>query len=132
MSVENRRPRRWVKLNAVLAIHNRQIAKHGGLRGIRDPGAVASALARPLNLASYGDPDAAELAAAYAYSIAKNHGFVDGNKRTAWVAARLFLTDNGVSLKVDSQDAIRVMEGVASGRVGETELADWFRLRIEN
>ena len=98
--------------------------------GVRDPGLVESALARPANLASYGNPDAADLAAAYAYRIAKNHGFLDGNKRTAWVTARLFLADNGRRLEFDPADAISTMEGVATGRIGEAELAIWFRSRV--
>jgi death-on-curing protein len=76
---------RWVAKDVVLAIHDRQIAEHGGTSGIRDVGLVDSALARPQNLDAYGQPDVADLAAAYAYGIAKNHGFADGNKRTAWV-----------------------------------------------
>jgi death-on-curing protein len=76
---------RWVAKDVVLAIHDRQIAEHGGTPGIRDVGIVDSALARPQNLDAYGQPDIADLAAAYAYGIAKNHGFADGNKRTAWV-----------------------------------------------
>ncbi len=76
---------RWVAKDVVLAIHDRQIAEHGGTSGIRDVGIVDSALARPQNLDAYGQPDIADLAAAYAYGIAKNHGFADGNKRTAWV-----------------------------------------------
>ncbi len=97
--------------------------------GVRDPGLVESALARPANLARYGNPDAADLAAAYAYGIAKNHGFLDGNKRTAWVTARLFLADNGRRLEFDPAAAIRTMERVAAGRIGEVELAAWFRSR---
>ena len=88
---------------------------------------IESALARPVNLAGYGDPDAAGLAAACAVGLAKNHAFIDGNKRTAWVTARLFLADNGRSLDFDPQDAIGTMEDVAAGRIGEAELADWFR-----
>ena len=76
---------RWVESSVVFAIHDRQLAEHGGRDGIRDRAMVESALARPAHLAHYGNPDAADLAAAYAYGIAKNHGFVDGNKRTAWV-----------------------------------------------
>ena len=95
--------------------------------GIRDRGMVESALARPANLARYGNADAADLAAAYAWGIAKNHGFLDGNKRTAWVTARLFLADNGRHLEFDPAAAIRTMEAVAAGRIGETELAGWFR-----
>ncbi len=99
--------------------------------GVRDPGAIESALARPLNLAGYGAPDAAALAAPYAYGLAKNHVFLDGNKRTAWVVARLFLADNGLSLAFDPLDAIQTMEGVAAGRIDDAALADWFRRRIK-
>ena len=112
--------RRWGESSVVFAVHDRQLAEHGGRDGIRDPGMVESALARPAHLARYGNPDAADLAAAYAYGIAKNHGFVDGNKRTAWVTARLFLADNGRRLRFDPIDAIRTMEGVAAGCIGET------------
>lgn len=121
---------RWVSLSVVVAVHDRQISEHGGPDGIREEGAIESALARPLNLAAYGNPDAASLAAAYAYGIAMNHGFVDGNKRTAWVTARLFLADNGYGLDFDPIDAVHTMEGVAAGRVDEDELAAWFRARI--
>ena len=132
MSGGRRDPWRWVGLSVVLAIHDRQLAEHGGSDGIRDLGAIESALARPLNLEAYGDPDAAALAAACIYGLAMNHGFVDGNKRVAWVAGRLFLADNGCSLAFDPVDAIRVMEGVAAGRVSETELADWLRVRLRD
>lgn len=121
---------RWVGLNVVLAIHDRQLAEHGGLDGIRDLKLIESALARPLNLAAYGNPDAAELAAAYASGLASNHGFVDGNKRTAWVVARLFLADNGQRLVFDPMEAIRVMEDVAGGRAGVEDLASWFRRHL--
>ena len=120
---------RWVESSVVFAIHDRQLAEHGGMDGIRDPGMVESALARPANLARYGNLDAADLAAAYAYGIAKNHGFLDGNKRTAWVTARLFLADNRRRLEFDRADAIRTVEGVAAGRIGEADLAAWFRSR---
>ena len=118
---------RWVESSVVFGIHDRQLAEHGGMDGIRDRGLVESALARPANLARYGSPDAADLAAAYAYGIAKNHGFLDGNKRTAWVTARVFLADNGKRLRFAPVDAIRTMEQVAAGRIGEHALADWFR-----
>ena len=127
MSADDPGPWRWVGLDVVLAIHDRQLAEHGGLDGVRDPGMIESALARPVNLAGYGDPDAAELAAACAVGLAKNHAFIDGNKRTAWVTARLFLADNGRSLDFDPRDAIGTMEDMAAGRIGEAELADWFR-----
>ncbi len=131
MSAEISSPWRWVALPVVLAIHDRQVAEHGGASGIRDSGVIESALARPINLSAYGDPDAAELAAAYAFGLARNHGFVDGNKRTAWVTARVFLVDNNQSLVFDPFDAIRIMEEVAGGEISESELADWFRSRIE-
>ena len=121
---------RWVGSNVVLAIHDRQLAEHGGADGIRDSGAIDSALARPVNLAAYGDPDAAALAAAYMYGLARNHGFVDGNKRVAWIVGRLFLADNGCSLDFAPMDAIRIVEGVAAGHVGEPELAEWLRVRL--
>lgn len=121
---------RWVDLAVIHAVHDRQLAEHGGAPGIRDAGGIESARARPRNLAGYGEPDAADLAAAYAYGLARNHGFVDGNKRTAWIAARLFLADNGYRLGFDPADAVRIMEGVAGGTVTETELAAWFRGRL--
>ncbi len=121
---------RWVDSSVVNAIHDRQLAEHGGLDGVRDMGAVESALARPLNLVSYGKPDAADLAAAYAYGLARNHGYMDGNKRTAWVIARLFLVDNGYSLSYDQTDAVQTMEALAAGTLQESQLAEWFRQRL--
>ena len=123
---------RWVAREVVYAIHDRQLSEHGGGQGIRDAGALESALARPQNLVAYGDPDAAALAAAYAFGIARNHGFVDGNKRTAWVIARLFLADNGYRLTYDKADAVRTVEGLAAGRIDEATLAEWFRSRLAN
>lgn len=121
---------RWVRADLTYAIHDRQLAEHGGLDGVRDKGAVESALARPQNLDIYASADAAALAAAYAYGLARNHGFTDGNKRTAWVVARLFLADNGYRLKFDPTDAVRTMETVAAGALDEAALAEWFRQRI--
>ena len=118
---------RWIGAKIVFALQDRQIAEHGGLDGIRDLGAVESALARPQNLQAYGDPDAADLAAAYAFGLARNHGFLDGNKRTAWIVARLFLMDNGTRIKFDPVQAIAIMEAVAAGTLTETGLAAWFR-----
>jgi len=120
----------WLGAALIHAIHDRQLAEHGGLPGVRDRGAIESALARPQNLAAYGAPDVAALAAAYAYGLARNHGFVDGNKRTAWVAARLFLVDNGYRLRFDPADAVRTVEALASGSLSEAELAIWFRDRL--
>jgi death-on-curing protein len=122
---------RWVEEPVALAIHDRQLALNGGPPGLRDRGALASALARPKNLASYGDPDAAALAAAYAFGIARNHAFVDGNKRTAWMLARLFLRDNGVEIAFDKRDAIQIMLSLAGGDTSEDQLADWFRERVQ-
>ena len=132
MTVETSGPWFWVASSVVMGIHDRQIAEHGGGDGIRDLGAIESALARPVNLVTYGNPDAAELAAAYLYGLAMNHGFIDGNKRTAWVTARVFLADNGSNLVFDPQDAVRVVEDVAAGRIGEPELSSWFRLRLRS
>jgi death-on-curing protein len=122
---------RWISPEVAYAIHDRQLAEHGGRDGVRDKGAVDSALARPQNQAAYGVPDAADLAAAYAYGIARSHGFADGNKRTAWVLARLFLADHGYRLRFDKLEAIRLVEGLAAGTVAEAELAAWFRARLE-
>jgi death-on-curing protein len=122
--------RRWISDTLIYAVHDRQIAEHGGLAGLRDRGAVESALARPRNLAAYGSPDAAALAAAYCYGIARNHGFTDGNKRTAWIAARLFLADNGCKIDFDKLEAVRLVEDVAAGRISEDDLSDWFRARL--
>lgn len=121
---------RWVRADLTYAIHDRQLAEHGGLDGVRDKGSVESALARPQNLDVYAEADAAALAAAYAYGLAPNHGFADGNKRTAWVVGRLFLADNGYRLKFDPADAVRTMEMVAAGALDEAALAEWFRQRI--
>ena len=121
---------RWVETSVVFAIHDFQIAEHGGSDGVRDRGAIESALMRPVNLALYAEPDAADLAACYAYGLAKNHGFIDGNKRTAWVAARLFLADNGYSLTFDVDEAVDIMEQVAASGISETELAHWLRERF--
>ena len=121
---------RWVAAAVAFAIHDRQIAEHGGLDGVRDEGVIHAALARPIQVASYEEPGTAWLAAAYAYGLARNHGFVDGNKRTAWVIARLFLEDNGEKLRFRRLDAIQVMEGLAAGRISEAELAEWFRKAI--
>jgi death-on-curing protein len=107
----------WIAPNLAEAIHDRQLSEHGGAAGVRDAGALESVLARPKNLASYGNPDAAELAAAYAFGIARNDAFVDGNKRTAWVLARLFLSANGMELRFQKQEAIKVMLALAAGEL---------------
>ena len=121
---------RWAHPDVVAAVHDRQIAEHGGPDGTRDPSAVASALARLRNLAAYGTPDAADLAAAYAFGLVRNHGFADGNKRTAWIVARLFLAANDYRLRFEKADAVRLIESLASGTIDETAVADWIRHRL--
>ena len=123
---------RGIDARVVLAVHDRQLAEHGGADGIRDRGAIDSALAHPGNISAYGNPDAADLAAACIRGLAAGHPFVDGNKRTAWVAGRLFLADNGYRLDFDPLDAVAVMEGVAAGRIDETALAGWIRARLRS
>lgn len=120
----------WLDKAIIHAVHDRQISEHGGGQGIRDEGLLESALNRPVNLAGYGEPEAADLAAAYAFGIARNHPFVDGNKRTAWVAARLFLMVNAVELQFDKADATIMMQCLAAGDLSEDEVARWFRDHI--
>ena len=121
----------WLDAKVALAVHDRQLAEHGGGQGVRDPALLDSALARPVNRWGYGEDDRCALAAAYAFGIARNHPFVDGNKRTAWVFARLFLALNGVELRFAPEDAIRAMLALAAGELGEAALAEWFRERVE-
>jgi death on curing protein len=123
-------PWRWVRKDILYAVHDRQLAEHGGLTGVRDDGILEAALSRPQNIAAYESPDAATLAAAYAYGLARNHGFADGNKRTGWVIARLFLAENGYNLRFDPANAVVTMESVAADTLSESELAEWFRQRI--
>ena len=121
---------RWVREDIVYAIHDRQLAEHGGPEGVRDAGALESALARPRNLAAYERPDVAALAAVHAFGLARRHPFANGNKRTAWVIARVFLAINGRRLEFDPPDAVRTMETLAAGTLSESELATWFRQRL--
>ena len=118
---------RWVREDVVYAIHDQQLAEHGGPVGVRDPGGLGSALAGPRNLVAYERPDAAALAAAYAFGLVRNHPFADSNKRTAWVVARVFLAINGYRLEFDPPDAVRTIEALAAGTLSEAELATWFR-----
>jgi death on curing protein len=120
----------WVTRAVVLAIHEAQIAEHGGLDGIRDMNALESAIARPQNLLAYGNPDLAALAAAYAFGIANNHAFVDGNKRTSEVVTRTFLILNGSDLKSTDAEKVQVWSDLGAGRLSEAALADWLRERI--
>ncbi|ODV12734.1 MAG: death-on-curing protein [Rubrivivax sp. SCN 70-15] len=120
----------WLNAAVLRAVHDEQLAEHGGARGTRDEVLFESALARPLNLAVYGDPDAPALAAAYGFGIARNNPFVDGNKRTAFVAMELFLACNGDELVADDADCVVTMLAVAAGTLDEAALADWLRRNI--
>ncbi len=113
----------------MLAIHRRQLAEHGGGEGIRDPGLLASALARPRNLIAYSESalDLAALAASYAWGIARNHPFVDGNKRTAYVVCRTFLRLNGRDLSATHEEKFLTFLQLAEGRLSEQGLAQWLR-----
>lgn len=121
---------RFISVAVARAVHDRQLAEHGGLAGTKDEGLLESAMARPLNKQAYGEIDLCALAAAYAYGIVRNHPFADGNKRTAWIIARLFLSLNGVALAFDKADAIRMMLALASGKLPEGDVAAWFRTHI--
>jgi len=121
----------WLDSDALLAAHDEQLAEHGGASGIRDIGMFESALARPKNQAAYGEPDAAALAAAYAFALAKNHPFIDGDKRIALVALESFLVLNGFDLKADDGQATLVILSVAAGSFGEEELTAWIRKNIQ-
>jgi death on curing protein len=120
----------WLDAELALTIHERQLAEHGGGVGVRDDGMLESAITRPLNQWTYGEDDLCALAAAYAFGVVKNHPFIDGNKRTAWVLARLFLALNNVSLSFTPDDAIKTVLALAAGELSEKEIADWFRLHI--
>jgi death-on-curing protein len=122
----------WVQRDVVFAVHDKQLAVHGGLSGIRDLNAVELAINRAQNLDAYGNPppDVAALAAAYIYGIATSHGFSDGNKRTAWVIGRLFLALNGEKLVFNEVDAINFMLAVVGGNMTEPQAVDWIRQHL--
>jgi len=124
----------WVREDIVLAVHLRQLAEHGGGEGLRDEGLLQSALARPQNLLAYGapPPDFASLAAAYAYGIARNHPFVDGNKRTALIIARLFLLLNGMDLVATQEEKYSTFLALAAGELSEEDLANWVRAHLDS
>ena len=121
---------KWIELAGALAAHAEQLALHGGPEGVRDAGALESALARPLNLAAYGEPDPAALAAAYAFGLARNHPFVDGNKRIAAVVSVCFLFFNGFDFVASEAELAVHFQALAAGELSEDELADWFRGHI--
>ncbi len=120
-------PVRWIAKATILKIHSAQIAEHGGISGIRDDGLLESALSRPELKAQYGEADLALLAASYAYGIARNHPFLDGNKRTAYVAMELFLMKNGMLLVSSDEDSVLTFLRLAAGELSEDELAAWIR-----
>ncbi len=122
---------RWIDRRALLLLHDESIAEHGGASGIRDEGLLDSALARPLNLVAYGSPDWAELAASYGVGVAKNHPFVDGNKRAAFLAVGLFLALNGRRLVATQAEATMTMLAVAAGSLDEPAFAAWLRSHTE-
>ncbi len=120
----------WINTELALAIHDRQLAEHGGPIGVRDAAALESALDRPRNQWAYGEADLCALAAAYAYGVARNHPFTDGNTRTAWVLARLFLALNTMRISFAPEEAIPMVLALASGSLTEAEVAAWFRARL--
>jgi death on curing protein len=120
----------WVTLDVAQAAHLEQLAEHGGGEGVRDARLLESAMARPQNLVAYGDPDIADLAAAYAFGIARNHPFVDGNKRTAAVVSETFLLLNGRVLEASDAELVVAFLALAAGELSDEEMADWFRSHI--
>lgn len=117
----------WLDPKVLLAVHEEQLAEHGGAASTRDMGLFEFALARPRNLALYGEPDVADLAAAYGCGIARNHPFIDGNKRTAFVAVELFLLLNEQELMAEDADCVLTMLAVAAGTLDEAAFATWLR-----
>ena len=120
----------WVAIEVAQAAHLEQLADHGGAAGVRDARLLESAMARPQNLVAYGEPDAAELAAAYAFGIARNHPFVDGNKRTAAVVSETFLVLNGYQLAASDAELVVAFLALAAGELSEEEIVDWFRTHL--
>lgn len=122
---------KWISREALLLLHDESLAEHGGAPGLRDEGLLNSALARPLNLVASGSPDLADLAAAYGVGLAKNHPFVDGNKRAAFLAVGLFLLINGHRLRATQVEATLTMLEVAAGHLKEPEFAQWLREHMQ-
>ncbi len=120
----------WIDPGVTHAVHDMQLAEHGGGAGVRDVGLLASALARPLQLDAYGEPDVAALAASYGYGLSRNHPFIDGNQRTAFVAVELFLRLNGHQLEAADADCVLTMLQVAAGDITEDAFAAWLRARV--
>lgn len=121
----------WLDPAVILAVHEEQLAEHGGGTGVRDAGLLESALARPHNLAAHGAPDVADLAATYGFGLARNHPFVDGNKRTAFVATELFLALHGYRLEASDADCVMTTLKLAAGELEEVDFASWLRQQIK-
>ncbi len=120
----------WINPWVLMAAHDEQLAEHGGASGVRDAGLFESALARSQQLAAYGEPDIADLAASYGVGLVKNHPFVDGNERTAFVAVQLFLVLNGCQIQAGASEHVLTMLAVASGDIDEVSFAAWIRGHI--
>ncbi len=120
----------WLSTRVIHAAHDEQLVEHGGPGGLRDEGLLASAMAPPQHRHVYESPDAATLAASYAFAIARNHPFVDGNKRTAFIAMELFLDLNGFELNASDEDSVLVMLSLTAGQLEEDALAKWIRDRL--
>jgi death-on-curing protein len=128
--VNAERPWRWVDRKLLVLLHDESLAMHGGASGIRDEGLLESAVARAANLASDGEPDLADLAACYAFGLAKNHPFVDGNKRAAFLSVGLFLGLNGYRLTASQAEATVAVFGLDAGDIDEPTFARWLRERV--
>lgn len=122
-----RREPEWLEVEVIVLLHDLAVERHGGLPGVRDDGALRSALARPVNKFAYGDADIASLGAAYGFGLARNHAFADGNKRIAFVAMELFLAVNGLRLIASESEKIDTVLALAAGDLSEDALADWLR-----
>lgn len=120
----------WLRLDVVLAIHDAQLAEHGGPAGVRDMGLLEAALARPRQLIAYGEPDLADLAVAAAFGLLRNHPFVDGNKRTALVVLETFLALNGRALRADDAACVETVLAAAAGNLSEPAFAEWVRAHL--
>lgn len=121
----------WIDSALIHAVHDEQLAEHGGGTGVRDLNLLESAMARPQQLDNYGSPDAADLAASYGYGISRNHPFIDGNKRTGFVALELFLALNGLELTATDADCVLTMLSVAAGDLDEVAFAEWIRQHLQ-
>ena len=122
----------WIRDDVVTAVHERQIAEHGGETGVRDPGLLESALHAPKQRYHYQEEDIPALAAAYAFSLARNHPFVDGNKRTAYVCMRLFLNLNGHDITANKEEKVRIMTDLSAGAADRDALTDWVRAHLDS